>query len=223
VLAAAMLGFAPSRPALLLPPVISVDLLPSLPGRAPIEAVPAPKPAKALPKPPAPPSPPKPKKIVLPKQAPSAHRKPRKVDRPPKREKAEELDYDDAMAQLRNELGENEPAPETVARAEPRAAPGGTLGVRVDPAVAAWYAEVKRHVRAGWITPSEFLERDLETVIVVDLAADGRLRGEPRVVRSSGDPFWDDSAVRAILTAAPLPPPPSPGERQFIFHPEAGL
>ncbi len=222
-----MLGFAPSRPAPLVAPVISVDLMASLPGPAtPQKPVATQKPAAKLPKPvpkPPPKAPPKVKKIVLPKKAPSATRKVRKVDRPPKRVKPEELDYSDAMAKLREELGEAEPSPEVVAKVEaPRPPSSGEKGIRVDPKVAAWMLAVKRHVRAGWITPPEFLDRDLNTRLVVDLAADGRVLGQPRVVISSGDPFWDDSAIRAVLRASPLPPPPGPGEWPFGFPSQEG-
>ena len=225
-----MLGFAPSRDLPLLPPVISVDLLAALPAP---QAPPAPAPAPAKPTPKAPPKAvvkpppvaPKPKKIVLPKKAPAAKRPPKKVDRPPpKRPKPKELDYTDAMDKLREELGEPEPTTdkELLASAEPAAQPAAqaaaSTGARVDPEVARWLAAMKSHVRARWVTPPEFLDRDLVTRLAVELSADGRVIGQPRVVVPSGDPFWDDSAVRAILRASPLPAPLQAGELQFSFH-----
>jgi protein TonB len=222
VLAAAMLGFAPSRDLPVLPPVISVDLLAALPAP---QAPPAPPPAPAKPTPKAvvkpPPVAPKPKKIVLPKKAPAAKRPPKKVDRPPpKRPKPKELDYTDAMDKLREELGEPEPTTdqELLASAEPAAQPAASTGARVPPEVARWLAAMKSHVRARWVTPPEFLDRDLVTLLAVELSADGRVIGQPRVVVPSGDPFWDDSAVRAILRASPLPAPPQAGEWPFSFH-----
>ena len=220
VLAALMLGVAPSRQAPLLPPIISVDLLASLPSSAASEppaseksAAPAAKPPpKAVPK-----VAPKPKKIVLPKKAQSTTRKPKKVDRPPKRVKPEELDYAAALQKLRDELGEREPAPEVVAKVEPTPPSGAKTGQRVNLEMEQFRLEVNRHVRARWITPPEFLNRDLVTVLAVDLAPDGRVRGQPRVIEPSGDPFWDDSAIRAILTANPLPAPPEPGEWPISF------
>lgn len=226
VLAAAMLGFAPSRAVPLLPPVISVDLLAALPAH---QAPPAPAPAPAKPTPKAPPKAvvkpppvaPKPKKIVLPKKAPAAKRPPKKVDRPPpKRPKPKELDYSDALDKLREELGEPEPTTdkELLASAEPAAQPAASTGARVDPEVARWLAGMKSHVRARWVIPPEFLDRDLVTHLAVELSADGRVIGQPRVVGPSGDPFWDDSAVRAILRASPLPAPPQVGEWSFSFR-----
>ena len=132
--------------------------------------------------------------------------------------KPEELDYAAALEKLRDELGEREPAPEVVAKVEPTPPASSQTTRRIDPEVARFILDVERRVRAGWITPPEFLNRDLVTVLAVDLAPDGRVRGQPRVVTPSGDPFWDDSAIRAILKASPLPPPPGrPGEWNISF------
>ena len=83
-----------------------------------------------------------------------------------------------------------------------------------------WLRETRAHVQRAWITPREFLNRGLETHLSVRLAADGSVIGEPVIVRSSGDPYWDDNAVRALRRASPLPPPPEPGEWPFAFSPE---
>ena len=88
------------------------------------------------------------------------------------------------------------------------------------PEEAAWMLATKRHIRSVWVTPPDFLNRGLSTELRVDLAADGAVIGEPEVVRSSGDPFADDNAVRALLKASPLPAPPQAGRRTFIFEPE---
>lgn len=211
-----MLGVAPNRPLPRLAPVISVDLLAALPGstaepKTASSAPPAPAP-KVQPKPP-----PKAKKIVLPKQAPKAIPKPKKVARPPKRVKPKELSDAEVMARLRAELGENDPPKqEVLASAEPVAA-ASAPGALLDPEVARWNSEVLRHVRAGWRTPQEFQDRELVTLVEVQLTAEGRVYAEPRVMKPSGDPFWDDSTVAAILRASPLPPPPEPGRWPFRF------
>jgi TonB family protein len=44
--------------------------------------------------------------------------------------------------------------------------------------------------------------------------------GEPEIIRSSGNPFYDDNAKRAILKSSPLPAPPKAGKRSIIFTPE---
>jgi len=209
VMAALVLVPKSSRPAL--PPVISIDLV----------SLPAP-PAAARARPAPPPRPVVPKKILLPKKPPALREKPRKVKPVLRKPRPKEMEYGDAMAQLRSELGET--APETAPReveqpgpsaseAEPAAA-GGSL---VSKEVLAWVIDTRRHVRSKYITPPEFLNRSLETHLRVVLAASGEVIGVPEVVRSSGDPFWDDNAVRAILSASPLPAPPEAGAWPFSF------
>jgi len=39
-------------------------------------------------------------------------------------------------------------------------------------------------------------------------------------VASSGNPFYDDNAVRALVKASPLPAPPKAGRRTIVFTPE---
>ena len=44
--------------------------------------------------------------------------------------------------------------------------------------------------------------------ILVELDAGGAVVGEPRIVKRSGNPWYDDGVVRSIQKASPLPPPP---------------
>ena len=41
--------------------------------------------------------------------------------------------------------------------------------------------------------------------------------GEPRIVKRSGNPWYDDGVVRSIQKASPLPAPPEAGEWSFVF------
>lgn len=88
------------------------------------------------------------------------------------------------------------------------------------PEVTAWNIAVMRHIRSVWITPPEFRGSGLTVQLEVDLAADGSVLGSPMLVRSSGNPFLDDNAIRAITRASPLPPPPKAGRRTLTFSPE---
>jgi TonB family protein len=218
-----ILLFTPAPSPSPLPPVISVSLVAAIPAApAAATAAPAPQP-KAIPKP-APPKPapaPKPKQVLLPKEAAPVTAKPRPKPKP------DPLEYEDAMAKLRDELGEQAPvAPveETQAAVEEASsdaaeqAVGG--GARVSPEVMAWMLSTKRHIRRVWITPPKFKNRGLTTELRVNLSASGDVLGTPTMVRSSGDPFWDDNTVRALRMASPLPPPPEAGEWPFIFSPE---
>jgi len=55
--------------------------------------------------------------------------------------------------------------------------------------------------------------------IRVRLSAGGDVLGT-RVVRRSGNPWYDESVERAIKKASPLPPPPEADEWLFVFRPE---
>jgi outer membrane biosynthesis protein TonB len=217
VLAVSALAFVPEPAPPPLARVISIDLL-SLPAPAPSK--PAPAPAKPAPAPP--------KKIVLPKKAPALRAKPKKVKPAMSRPRPKELEYDEALANLRSEMGEPEP-PTPPAEAEVVASEGGEAesaaagegGAPVSAEVKAWEAAVKRHVRSGYVTPPEFLDRTLVTCLQVVLTVEGDVLGEPDVVIGSGDPFWDDNAIRTVMSASPLPPPPEPGTWPFCFPSEA--
>jgi TonB family protein len=51
----------------------------------------------------------------------------------------------------------------------------------------------------------------------VALDASGEVLGTPRILRRSGNPWYDEGVVRSIQKASPLPPPPEPGDWTFIF------
>jgi colicin import membrane protein len=221
---ALVLVWVPSSKPSPLPPSIAVRLVaPSVvaqAGRAsvaPAAAKPAPRPAPAKPKPVR-----TPEKVLLPKQPAAVRRKPVKKRRP----KPEPMAYEDALDALREEMGEETPQPQAAATEESEPEDGGesgpaaTEGFQVTAEVAAWMTDTKRHLRRVWITPPEFLNRGLVTELRVYLGADGTVLGTPEVVRSSGDPFWDDNTIRALMRGSPLPAPPEPGEWPFIFTPE---
>jgi TonB family protein len=207
-------GPAPSP----LPAVVSVDLMAALPHAPAPAAKPAAAPRARPPAPPpkpavAPPPAPEPKKKVLPREAPKASAKPvpRRAPEPAP------LDYDEALSSLRDELGE--PAPDAEAVVDSAPAPAGGGPGRVDPELAAWQVAVNRALARSWVTPAEYRDSNLRTLLVVTVMRDGTVLGEPRVQRSSGSPNFDDNAVRAVLQASPLPPPPSAGDWPFLFNP----
>ena len=211
------LMLVPGAPPLRIPPVLTVNLVAALPTLVPSPAA-APAPAR----------PARPKARILPKQAPAAATKPKPRPEPKpaplveRRPRPEELAYDDALAKLRGELGEKAPSPAAPAApsAPAQRAPAARGGLQVDPELLAWHAAVKRHVRRVWITPAEFRDTGLAAELVIDLAADGSILGRPQLVASSGNAFYDDNAVRALLRADPLPPPPRPGRQTIVFTPE---
>jgi TonB family protein len=218
---------------------------PSRPAPAPPPAkTPAPEPAPPEPAPPTPPVVKAPVQ-VLPEESPGRIRevkpeppkpkvvakvqpKPKPVPRRPKREKS--LSYEDAMAALDDELGVDEtadllqapsaPVESEVSSGQPESSDTSRAGAVVSPELAAWNLATKRRIQNKWVTPANFRNRGLATILELRLSASGDVIGTPKVIRSSGDPYFDDNAVRAVLTAAPLPPPPKPGLRSFLFNAE---
>ena len=221
-------GPAPLR----MPQALTIDLVAAIPA-APKPPAPAPAPRPVAAPAPKPKPKPKPKVKILPKQAPSVQLKPKPKPEPKpepalrRRPRPKELAYEDALAQLRGELGEPAAvaAPKAAESPAPSPVPGPSSarpsrGVKVDPELLAWHQAVKRHIRAKRITPSEFRNRGLAAELMIDVAVDGRILGPPELVGSSGNPFYDDNAVRALTRASPLPPPPRAGRRTIIFTSE---
>ncbi len=201
------------------PGVIAVDLV-SLPASRT-----APRPApESAPRPVARPAPAK--KIVLPVEAaapkPQAKPRPKPTPKPVVEPEAPpDAGYTDVMAQLREEMGESAEPAEEVAPLPDR--PEGSQGggsIRVTPEVAAWVRLTKIHVRRNWVLTPGFRTQSFETHVRVDLDASGRVLGEPRVTKRSGNPWYDENVVRAILKASPLPAPPEAGAWPFVFRPE---
>jgi hypothetical protein len=131
------------------------------------------------------------------------------------------------MKALEDELGDDptedlleaapqRPAPRTAS--ESSGAATSRSGVPMDPKLAAWQAETLRLIRSKWVTPSNFRGRGLVASLELRLSASGKLIGEPVVVRGSGDPYFDDNAVAALLSVGQLPEPPHAGTTVFDFH-----
>jgi colicin import membrane protein len=214
-----------------LPAVVRVDLV----TMADIAPAPKPVPAPAARPPPPPPPPPEVKK-VLPKQ-PAPLPKPKPVEAKPKPEKpkpqdkpkekpkqepkppepAPEQDYEDVLAQLRQEAGETTPKPVEQAQAAPAGGPAG-LGRLVSPEEARWMRDAKMHVTRAWILEPGFRLQQLETKIEVDIGPTGEVLGT-RITQSSGNPWYDESVERAIQKASPLPAPPEADKWPFSFKP----
>lgn len=211
---------APSKPA---PPAPAPPIAPPAPvPKAPVQVLPEEAPSR-IQKAPTEPVKPKDEKLQ-PKPKPEPVR--------PKRDK--ELSYDAAMASLDEELGEDETADLLTPKSAPNKAANSSAttdatqtgavsraGVTISPEQAAWNLAVQRLIQSKWVTPPNFRGRGLATGLELRLSATGELIGPPTVVRSSGDPYYDDNAVRALLTVAPLPPPIKPGRQFFLFNAEA--
>lgn len=180
------------------------------------EPKPEPKPRTPAAKQPAKPEPTRAEK------PPPAQQKPEPA-KPPREEEA----YDDVLAELRAERGESRPGRAAVAT--PSAGVAGATGVAgasargagqpLDAEVAFWLRAAKLHVESAWIVPPGTQRAALRTVVSVRLDEGGRVLGAPRVTERSANPWYDESVVRAIQKASPLPPPPESGEWRFEFTP----
>jgi colicin import membrane protein len=218
-----------------LPGVMNVSLVaaaPSAPARAPARTPPPPTPkpeAKPEPKP-EPPPPPKPEvkadKKLLPKES---LKQPKPEPPKPKPAPEKPLEYQDALASLRDELGEQAPEeaadPELLASVQPgprAGTPGQGPGDPIDPAVAEWIRRVKIHVKRNWVQPPGMRRQAIEAEVSVTLDATGNVLGT-ELTRRSGNPGYDEGVLRALEKSSPLPPPPESGDWVILFNPQEML
>jgi TonB family protein len=225
VLISVFLFWGPSRRSSRLPPAaISVNLVASVPSVAKPKPKPAPKPKpKPVPKPkPIPKPEPTPvaptDTVVLPKdpKAPKPQPKPEPDEAP-----VDQVEYDDLMEQLRADAGEEfqdeqPPAENIEEQTAVPGVPGGQGQVSLEQAT--WNLAVVQHMRRIWVIPPDFQGSNLQVQVEGQIDAMGNIIGKIRVVRSSGNPYYDDSVLRALLKASPLPSPPSAGMYPFVFN-----
>jgi TonB family protein len=80
-----------------------------------------------------------------------------------------------------------------------------------------YYALITQKIWNEWICLNCESE-DFEVVISFHINKDGSV-GSLRVVRSSGNSFYDNSAMKAIRKASPLPPPVLEDDCEVRFRP----
>lgn len=73
-----------------------------------------------------------------------------------------------------------------------------------------YYNLLWQRIRSVWVLPEEVLggKKNLETIIAIRIARDGQIE-DIQFEKKSGNPYLDESALRAIKKANPLPPLPS--------------
>ena len=103
--------------------------------------------------------------------------------------------------------GERTPSPGTSGGGSPFGsdniyASGPTGGVP-DMEFAAYYNDIWRRIRSMWSVPEDLLDQDLETVVGIRIARDGSIV-DVWMEESSGNSYYDDTALRAIRKANPL-------------------
>jgi len=77
-------------------------------------------------------------------------------------------------------------------------------------------ALVFERIQREWIYPN-FDIANLETIISFKISKEGQVMSQ-KLKKSSGNTIFDRSAMKAVLKASPLPPPPVEQEVEVRFH-----
>lgn len=102
----------------------------------------------------------------------------------------------------------------------PLGRPGGSLtgvaslSLEVSDFPFTWYLSlVQRKVTEKWVQPSRTAEPGLRVVVLFEIARDGQVMSS-KVEKSSGNAWYDQSALRAVIEANPFPQLPEgfPGQ-----------
>lgn len=88
----------------------------------------------------------------------------------------------------------------------------GSAGIQRELDFLLYYRTVQQKIKRAWSFPGG--AGDLTAAVDFSIGADGSLTAV-RVAKSSRDPAFDDSVLRAIRRAAPFPPPPARYRSQF--------
>jgi len=89
-------------------------------------------------------------------------------------------------------------------------AAGGQKGTTAD----MYIAKISDEIWQEWSYP-EYMKKDLQAIVSVAIRKDGTLM-DPRVEKKSGDLFFDNSVLKAIIKASPVTPPPSGMEMEIL-------
>ena len=75
--------------------------------------------------------------------------------------------------------------------------------------------QLQQKVSEKWVHPARTAERGLHVVVLFEISRDGQVI-TPTVEKSSGNHFYDQSALRAVMDAAPFPPLPQEFQAQSL-------
>ena len=81
-----------------------------------------------------------------------------------------------------------------------------------------YYAKIRKEIWQQWAFPPATGQKDLEATISIKIIKDGTIFIQ-KVEKSSGNPFFDKLAIRALTKASPLSPPPYEMEIGVRFYP----
>lgn len=88
----------------------------------------------------------------------------------------------------------------------------GSMGIQQDPDFLLYYQAMQEQIKKSW----SFIggSNDLTATVDFAIGPDGALAAV-KIGKSSNDPAFDDSVIRAIRRAAPFPPPPEKFRDRF--------
>ena len=99
---------------------------------------------------------------------------------------------------------------------------GGMKGGELSQALGLYRALVNEKIESNWVFPQRLSPEDteLEAIVVVLARRDGTILNM-QFEKKSGNPYFDDSVLKAILKAKPFPPFPdiySPREEEIVIR-----
>jgi TonB family protein len=99
---------------------------------------------------------------------------------------------------------------------------GGMKGGELSQALGLYRALVNERIESNWVYPEQLGadKGELEAVVVVRARRDGTLT-DIQFEKKSGNPYFDDSVLKAILKSKPFPPFPdiySPKEEEIVIR-----
>jgi TonB family protein len=80
-----------------------------------------------------------------------------------------------------------------------------------------YYTKIRKEIWQQWVFP-DFGQKDIEAIIAIRIMKDGTISIQ-KIEKSSGNSFFDKSAIKALTKASPLPPPPYEMEIGVRFYP----
>ncbi len=80
-----------------------------------------------------------------------------------------------------------------------------------------YYTRIRKEIWQQWVFP-DIGKKDLEAIISIKIMKDGTISIQ-KIEKSSGNIFFDKSAIKALTKASPLSPPPSEMEIGIKFFP----
>ena len=80
-----------------------------------------------------------------------------------------------------------------------------------------YYTKIRKEIWQQWVFP-DFGQKNLEAIIAIRVMKDGTISLQ-KIEKSSGNSFFDKSAIKALTKASPLSPPPYEMEIGVRFYP----